>query len=65
MNFIPYNEVPQEKKVTYASFVYDHCSLKDEIWRIRLVVGGDKLEYKFDSGSTAIDLLKTKYYSIV
>ena len=59
MDFIPYNEVPQEKKVTYSSFACDYRSLKDEIWRIRLVVGGNKLEYKFDSGYPTKDLLET------
>ena len=60
VDFIPYNEEPQEKKFTYASFVYDHCPLKDEIWRILHVVGGDELEYKFDSCSLATNLLETK-----
>ena len=34
--------------------------MKDEQWRIRLVVGGDKLEYEFDSGSPTTDLTETK-----
>ena len=49
-----------ENKVTYASFVCNHRPLKDEKWRIRLVVGGDKLEFYSDSGSSATDLTETK-----
>ena len=49
-----------KKKITYASFICYHCQLEDEIWRIRLVVGGDKLPYELDSGSAATDLLEIK-----
>ena len=31
VNFIPYSEVPQDKKVTNDSFVRDHGPLTDEI----------------------------------
>ena len=44
MDFIFSHEVPQSSKVTYANFVCDYRPLKDEPWRVRLVVGGDKLE---------------------
>ena len=60
IEFIPHTDVPQSKKVTYASFVCDHRPLKDEKWRIRLVVGGDKLPYDSDSGSPAQNLLEMK-----
>ena len=60
IRFIPFTEVPTNKKVTYASFVCDYRPLKLEKWRIRLVVGGDKLEYAEDSGSPATDLTETK-----
>ena len=60
IEFISYSEVPADRKVTYVSFVCDHRPLKDEQWRIRLVVGGDKLEYEFDSGSPTTDLTETK-----
>ena len=60
IKFISYSDVPADRKVTYASFVCDHRPLKDEQWRIRLVVGGDKLEYEFDSGSPTTDLTETK-----
>ena len=65
IQFIPKNEVPMENTVTYASFVCNHRPLKDEKWRIRLVVGGDRLEYYSDSGSPATDLTETKLLLIV
>ena len=40
IEFINHCKVPTNRKVTYASFVCDHRPLKDEQWRIRLVVGG-------------------------
>lgn len=30
IDFVPFGEVPKNKIVTYASFVCDPCSLKDE-----------------------------------
>ena len=60
IDFIHHNEVPLDKKVTYASFACDHRPLKDEQWRIRIVVGGDKLPYDDDSGSPAANMLETK-----
>ena len=60
IEFINHYTVPTDRKSTYASFVCDHIPLKDEQWRIRFVVGSDKLPYEEDSGSSATDLLETK-----
>ena len=60
IKFIPFKEVPRDRKVTYASFVCRHMPLKNEEWGIRLVVGEDKLTYKFDSSSSATDLTEIK-----
>ena len=60
MEFIKKEEVPDNKKVTYASFVLDYRPLKAEPWRVRLVVGGDKLPYDDDPGSPAASLIETK-----
>ena len=60
IEFIPQEQVPQGRDVTYASFVCDHCPLKSEPWRVRIVVGGDRLTYEDDAGSPAASLLETK-----
>ena len=40
--------------------VCDYRPLKDEKCRVRIAVGGDKLQNHDDAGSTAADLLETK-----
>ena len=60
IEFIHYDNVPSDKKVTYANFVCDYRPLKSEVYRIRLVVGGDKLDYVHDAGSPTTNLLETK-----
>ena len=60
IDLIAITDVPKDKRVTYATFACDHRPLKDEKWRIRCVIGGDKLPYDNDSGSPAIDLIETK-----
>ena len=60
MEFISKHEIPEGRKVTYANFVCDHRPLKTEPFRIRLVVGGDRLEYADDTGSPAASMLETK-----
>jgi len=60
IEFILKSDVPQNSKVTYANFVCTHRPLKTEPWRVRLVAGGDKLEYEADAGSPAASLLEAK-----
>jgi len=60
MEFIPKHEVPPNRDVTYANFVFDYRPLKDEPYRARMVVGGDKLTYHDNAGSPAASLLETK-----
>ena len=60
IDFIHAHEVPRDRKITYATFVCDYCPLKDEPYRIRLVVGGDKLVYNRDTGSPTTNMLETK-----
>ena len=60
MEFITKSDLPNDCKVTYASFVLDYRPLKSEKWRVRLVVGGDRLPYPHDAGSPATLLLETK-----
>ena len=60
MDFIFFHEIPNNAKVTYPNFVCDYCPLKSKPWRVRLVVGGDKLTCNNDAGSPAASLLETK-----
>ena len=48
-------------------FVCDYRPLKDEKWKFRLVVGGDKLPYELDAGSPAASIPETKMlaYSVI
>ena len=60
IDFIPKSKVPINKKVTYANLVCDYRPLKDEPFRVRITVGGDKLDCYDDVGSPAASLLETK-----
>ena len=60
IEFITREEVPLGRKVTYVNFVCDFRPLKLEKYRVRMTVGGDKLDYPFDSTSHAASLLETK-----
>ena len=60
MEFIRKTDVPTTKKVTYCSFVCDIKPHKQERYRVRLVVGGDKLECEYDTGAPAASLFDTK-----
>ena len=60
IQFIPLSEVSTKRKVKYRNFVCDHQPLETEKHRVRLTVGGDKLEYPDDATSPASTLIKTK-----
>ena len=60
MVFIHKHEVPHNKKVTYANMVCDVRPKKDDVYRTRLTVGGDKLDYDGDASSPAASLIETK-----
>ena len=45
VDFITKYEVPIISKVTYTNFVCDYRPLKSEPHRLRLVVGGYRLDY--------------------
>ena len=58
--FIPRHEVPANKKVTYGNMICDFRPLKLEKSRVRLTVGGDRLDYLGNQSSPAASLLETK-----
>ena len=60
IDFIFKHEVPTGCCVTYATYVLDYRPLKDEPYRVRITVGGDRLVYLDDAGSPAANLMETK-----
>ena len=53
-------EVLSGKDMTYATFACDYYPLKEEAYRIRIIVGSDHLTYEQDAGSPVANLLETK-----
>ena len=60
IDFIRKSDVPNNKIVTYARMVCDYRPFKNEQYRLRLTVGGDRLHYADDAASPAASLLETK-----
>ena len=58
--FIPRSKVPTSKKVTYGRLVATIRALKAETHRVRLIVGGDRLEYAGDASSACAALTTVK-----
>ena len=58
--FIPKHAVPTGEKITYANFINDIRPLKQETHRVRMTVGGDRLDCEEDPSSPAVSLLDTK-----
>jgi hypothetical protein len=62
MVFIKPHEVPHGRKVTYANFVCTMRPGKSEVYRIRMTVGGDRLEAYQDVRSPAVGIIDTKLH---
>ena len=60
VDFIPISQVPTNKKVAYAIMICDHRPLKTEVYRVRLTIGGDVLDFFGDASSPAASLLEAK-----
>ena len=60
MEFVRKENVPKNKKVTYANFVCDYRPLKTEKHRVRMTIGGDRLDYPDETASPAASLIETK-----
>ena len=60
IKFISKNNILSNKNVTYASIMYNFRPLEEEQYRARITVGRDKLEYSYNAGSPAANLLETK-----
>ena len=54
------NKVPKDRKITYGKMVIDIRPEKVEKYRCRLTVGGDKIDYPYDTAAPTVDLETTK-----
>ena len=57
IDFISKNNIQSNKTVTYARMVCDFRPFKQEKFKVRLTVGGDRLHYNDDTASPAASLL--------
>ena len=58
--FIHPSKIPTHKKVTYGRLVVDIRHLKEEKYRVRITVGGNKLDFCCDASSVAASLATVK-----
>ena len=58
--FIHPSEIPAYNKVTYGLLVVDIRPLKEEKYRVRITVGGDKLDFCGDASSVVASLATVK-----
>eukprot|EP00804_Cyclotella_cryptica_P016108 CCRYP_004214-RA/>CCRYP_004214-RA protein AED:0.22 eAED:0.20 QI:0/0/0/1/0/0.66/3/0/877 len=60
--FIAYNEIPPQRRkdVTYGRIVANHRPEKEDPYRIRLTVSGNRITYPGDCGTPTADMLTTK-----
>ena len=68
-NFIKYEQIPNERKpdVTYARICCNLRPEKEDPYRVRITVGGDRINYPFDVGTPTADmqLVKLLFNSII
>ena len=58
--FIQPSVIPTHKKVTYVRLVVDIRPLKEEKYRVRITIGGDKLDFCGDTSSVVASLATVK-----
>jgi hypothetical protein len=58
--FIKLTNMPTERKITYGKIVCDYKPHKKEKERVRLAVGGDRLDYSGDVATSAADITTFK-----
>jgi hypothetical protein len=58
--YIKKSQIPSNQKAAYANAICDYRPNKSDPWRVRLTMGGDKLEYPGHPGAPAASLLNTK-----
>jgi hypothetical protein len=58
--FIKLTNIPKDRKITYGKIVCDYKSHKEEKERVRLTVGGDRLDYSGDAATSTADITAFK-----
>ena len=58
--FIHRNQVPADREATYVQFVCDDRPQKEETRRVRICVGGDKIDYPGSTSTKTADLTTVK-----
>jgi hypothetical protein len=58
--FIELKNIPKYRKITYGKIVCDHKPHKQEKERVRLTVGGDRLDYSGDVATSTADITTFK-----
>jgi hypothetical protein len=54
--FVELTHIPKERKITYGKIVCDYKPHKKEKERVRLMVGGDRLDYSGDVATSTTDI---------
>jgi hypothetical protein len=60
MRFIKHTDMPADRKATYVRIVCDERPLKTETKRVRLTVGGDKIDYPGKVATPTAELVAVK-----
>jgi hypothetical protein len=60
MRFIKHTDVPADRTATYVRIVCDERPLKTETKRVRLTVGGDKIDYPGNVATPTAELIAVK-----
>jgi hypothetical protein len=58
--FIDLNSIPKDRKITYGKLVCEFKHNKTEKHRVRLTVGGDRLDYSGDTATSMADITTFK-----
>jgi hypothetical protein len=58
--FIKLTNIPKDRKITYGKIVCDYKPHKTEKERVRLTVGGDKLDYSGDVATSTAEITTFK-----
>jgi hypothetical protein len=58
--FVELTNIPKDRKITYGNIVCDYKPHKKEKERVRLTVGGDRLDYSGDVATSTEDITTFK-----